>query len=247
MKPILLDLWGFKLFAYPLMMGIAWGMGYYGTLNQLEKRKIPTEGFGKLFLGVFISSWVGAKVFFLINSSAGHVHKYTVNTNFWLGGGFVFYGGFIFGITYILIYCLFFKKFEIKNLYLSLPSFTFAHAIGRVGCFLAGCCYGTQCSLPWAVHLHNQTRHPVQLYEVFSLIVVGFILKKLIEKKEGLWVILNTYVFSYAVIRFVLEYFRGDKVRGTLFFDLSSSQAISLMLIITLLFFNLYRLKSSRA
>lgn len=241
MKPILLDLWGFQLFAYPLMMGIAWGIGYYGTLNQLEKRNLNTKGFGKLFLGVFITAWLGAKLFFLINSSHGHVHEYSINSNFWLGGGFVFYGGLIFGISYVLIYCLLFKKFEIKNLYLSLPSLSFAHGVGRIGCFLAGCCYGNQCKLPWAISLHNQLRHPVQLYEVICLFILGFILNKMIEQKNNLWLTLNTYIASYAVIRFFLEFYRGDKIRGEYLLGLSSSQFISVLILLVLFITNIFR------
>lgn len=220
---------------------MAWGIGYYGTLAQYQKRNLQLDGFRPLFWGVFITAWIGAKLFFLINSSGGHVHSYVENSNFWLGGGFVFYGGLITGLAFIFTYCLVLKKFPINNLYLSLPSFTFAHALGRVGCLLAGCCYGTQCELPWAINLHNQLRHPVQLYESFSLLLLGMVLKTMIGGKHTAWKVVNTYLVGYAIIRFILEYFRGDKIRGTGLFDLSASQTVSIALLVVLIILNVYK------
>jgi phosphatidylglycerol:prolipoprotein diacylglycerol transferase len=208
-------------------MGLAWGVGYYLTQYLFEKNHEETSGLLKLFLGIFVTAWLGAKVFFLFFSSQHKIYQYLYADYFWLGGGFVFYGGLIFGLTFYLLYSLYFKKFNFEKSYLLVPGLIFGHAIGRVGCFLTGCCYGSQCDLPWKVFMDGEYRHPVQLYEAFALFVLGYYSLKWIQKKKSNFEIITKYLLYYSVIRFIVECFRGDEVRGIFWFSLSTSQLIS--------------------
>lgn len=126
------------LYLYPLMMGIAWGVGYL-LINKLNaKFGSPLKKVKIFYLLVFVFSWLGAKLFFVLFSASNS--SIALNTNFWLGGGLVFYGGLIFGLLFVTVYFKY-KKIHQNVLTIFIPSIAFGHGIGRVGCFMAGCCY----------------------------------------------------------------------------------------------------------
>jgi phosphatidylglycerol:prolipoprotein diacylglycerol transferase len=118
-----------------------------------------------------------------------------------------------------------------------LPALPIGHAIGRVGCYLGGCCYGAAWSGPWAVtYLHplapaahpSLPRHPWPLYEAAVLIALAISFARKWELRPGhasAW-----YVLLYAAARFALEPLRGDVVRGIGWAGLSTSQLISILL-----------------
>lgn len=218
-------------------MGLAWGVGYYLTQYLFVKNHKDSAALLKLYLGVFTFAWIGAKVFFLIFSAQHKIYQYLYANYFWLGGGFVFYGGLIFGLIFYLTYSLYFKKFEFKNSYLLIPGLAFGHAIGRIGCFLTGCCYGSVCYLPWAVKMDGEFRHPVQLYEAFALFALAFMTLKWIKNKKTNLYVISRYLLLYSILRFVVEFFRGDEIRGVFWFNLSTSQLISIGIFIAVIIF----------
>lgn len=231
MKPLLLDWGGFKLFAYPLLMGLAWGIAYHLCDYLRLRLKIQIKSFPLLFWGALVCSWIGAKVLFLVVSGGELQATYAQSSSFWLGGGFVFYGGLIFGAIWLLILSLGLKHFSLNDLYFILPTIAIGHAIGRVGCFMAGCCYGTQCNLAWAVRMHGHMLHPVQLYETFLLLLLAIPLWRfaIAQKATLSWL---TYLGGYGVIRIITEEYRGDIVRG-FYGPFSTSQWVSIAMITT--------------
>ncbi len=225
-------------------MGLAWGIGYYLSKFLFEKYKEDSSNLLKLYAGVFVSAWIGAKVFFLIFSSQHKVYQYLYADYFWLGGGFVFYGGLIFGLIFYLIYSVWLKKFKFEKSYLLIPGLIFGHAVGRMGCFLTGCCYGNQCDLPWAVKMDGVFRHPVQLYEAFALFGLGYLSLRWIARQKTNLYIVTQYLIIYSMLRFVLEFFRGDEVRGVFFLSLSTSQFISIGLFVGAMFIKIKNRRS---
>lgn len=140
--------------------------------------------------------------------------------------GFVFYGGLIFGLAGAYAASRLFDFSLSSYAPALLPVLPLAHAFGRVGCFLAGCCYGIPCA--WGVlHPDGVSRFPVQLLEAFLLVLIALALLK--NAKSGRMSTLRLYVLLYAPVRFFLEFLRGDEIRGV--FLLSTSQWISLFLI----------------
>ncbi|MBP9674727.1 MAG: prolipoprotein diacylglyceryl transferase [Bacteriovoracaceae bacterium] len=228
MLPILFSSGDFVIYSYPLFMGIAWGVSYYFTKYLLEKDGKEFQHYNFFFFSNFIFAYLGAKIFFLLFSAGELIPSYATNSLFWLGGGFVFYGGFLFALLFSLFYVFILKKISFSTLVYFIPSLTLAHAIGRVGCFFAGCCYGKFCDLPWAIDGEKDFRHPVQLYEAFLLICLFFYLLRLLYKKASASSLFFTYLLGYSFFRFILEFFRGDFIRGVGFF--STSQYISLSL-----------------
>jgi len=103
-------------------------------------------------------------------------------------------------------------------------------AIGRIGCFLAGCCYGRPTTLFWGVKFprHLSPVHPTQLYEA-ALNFLNFVfLLRLHKKKKFEGQIFAFYLMYYSIIRFVVEYWRGDEYRGFLFIGSSPWTSLSI-------------------
>jgi len=153
----------------------------------------------------------------------------------------VFYGGFALAVVAALFYV---KRHRLplgRVADLTAPALALGQMIGRLGCFAAGCCYGRSCDLPWAVVFHDERAknltgvpldvplHPTQLYHALAdLVVLGVTLlatRRRSRPGQVFWV----YILSYALLRFVVESYRGDVARG-LFFGgrLSTSQLIAL-------------------
>jgi len=118
------------------------------------------------------------------------------------------------------------------------------HAFGRVGCFAAGCCYGRETHLPWAVTFTNPLAnsisdtplhvplHPTQLYEMVLELCNCLFLVWLIRRKKFEGEIIGTYMIIYGIGRFFIEFFRGDEGRGSFIGWMSGTQAIALSLVI---------------
>lgn len=230
MRPILFHIFGEPIFSYPLMMGFGWGVGLNYSMMVWERDGLNKTDLWKIFLGTFLFGWLGAKLFFLIFSAPEMALDYSTEVNFWLGGGFVFYGGFILAATFAFIYTKISTNLDFLSLASLTPGLAIGHALGRVGCLLAGCCYGDHCDLPIAISFRGEDRHPVQLYESLSLVILFFVLRALLKnksKKEAL----IAYLGGYALIRFFLEFFRGDAIRGA-YMNLSTSQWVSIVLFV---------------
>ena len=220
----LFSLGSLQISTYPLIFGILFGLSYIFGKKLNDSRNENVNNYNFYFLGCFLSAWAGAKLLFLMTLNEELLSNAINNKNFRFGGGFVFYGGFIFGLLFTIAYGSY-KKLYLKYFEFTIPVLVLCHAIGRLGCFLAGCCYGTHCDLPWAIDLHGGTRHPVQLYESVALLLLFiFLYRRFLQGKSVIW----EYFFSYAFVRFTLEFFRGDSIRGVYAMGLSTSQLISL-------------------
>ena len=145
MVPIF-NILGHELYSYPLAMGMAWAIAFQITqyLNNIYRK--PIKHLKQYFVLVFLASWIGAKLFFLLtvtkNVSLTRLDV-ALMSQFWLGGGFVFYGGMLSGLGLTFIY-FYFKKIPKEYLNIFIPGLAMGHAIGRLGCFLTGCCYGKE-------------------------------------------------------------------------------------------------------
>ena len=152
-----------------------------------------------------------------------------------LNGGIVFYGGLIGGVLGAFLGVRL-AKCKFANIeYALLPWIPLGHAIGRVGCVMAGCCHGRPYDGPFAIYYPHavsglsptQGYFPVQPLESLMNLVICGILLLLSKKLTRRFDLLMTYLGCYGIARVVLEMFRGDAVRG-IYFSLSLSQWISI-------------------
>lgn len=188
---------------------------------------------------------IGAKLIYIctvipeVVSSFSYVKTHIPETLMYMLGGYVFYGGLIGAILGYWFYCRYFQIDFLKVINIISPVIPLVHAFGRIGCFLGGCCYGIEYHGRFAVHfpenefvteLNNVPRFPVQLLEAGINFILFIILMLYSRKPRKGGQVLGIYLISYAVIRFSLEFLRGDVERGILL-GVSTSQWISLILI----------------
>ena len=154
-------------------------------------------------------------------------------------GGLVFYGGLIGAVLGALLYVLLFKAPISNMMDMGLAGVPLFHAFGRLGCFMAGCCYGVEYHGIFAVTFPENNAGgapagvellPVQLIEACLNLVLWVMLTVVYRRTTRRWFTSGLYLVSYGVIRFVLEFFRGDLIRGSVF-SFSSSQFISFFVV----------------
>ena len=186
-----------------------------------------------LVIGI-ICLLIGSRIMFAIamiptmenGFSLGEFVGYLIN------GGIVFYGGMIGGLAGIAITAKL-RKENLNHMYaFAAPAFPLFHAWARLGCLFGGCCYGIE--WPWGVVMAASpeiVRFPVQFVESMcdALIFIAILIyeHKYPKGIKGIYI----YLFSYAVCRFILEFFRGDQIRG-IWGILSKAQIISVVILI---------------
>lgn len=238
--------------SYGVMLAIAFLIGIYIASKNWEKLgydpefMINTSIYGMLF------TLIGARLFYTIQNhydyfSLAHPSKIINVFKVW-EGGLVFYGGLIGGITGTVIY-VWKKKQPLLNFLDSIaPSIGLGHFFARIGCFLNGCCYGRPTDLPWGIKFpqgSNPARHysghihPTQLYESFSGIILFALLYYMFKNRKFQGQVFFSYLLLYSIIRFTIEFFRGDAIRGV-YGPLSTSQWVGVLLFPISLVFLLY-------
>jgi phosphatidylglycerol:prolipoprotein diacylglycerol transferase len=206
------------------------GMGLICGLLLLDKKleNIFNKNSSKIYI-IFVLSivagWLGAHVFDVLakNQVLGHA-------------GFTFLGGLIFGTVFFIV--LFVRYFNRDNLMTALNvavmPLVLGHAIGRIGCYFSGCCYGK--IIAHSNYLSSVfLRHPTQIYESIFLSML-FVFLTLKEKMRIFIPDVYIYLVSYCSFRFFIEFLRGD-YRGQYANDLSPSQWVSLSIIMGVLLF----------
>ncbi|HIQ99832.1 MAG TPA: prolipoprotein diacylglyceryl transferase [Candidatus Scybalocola faecavium] len=155
----------------------------------------------------------------------------------YLGAGFVFYGGLIGGCIGVIVYARFFKENTVKLAEAFVPAVPLFHVFGRIGCFLAGCCYGILWDGPLGVTFTKSivapngiSLLPIQLIEAGANVITFVILLVFKGKLKKPLQNFGLYLVIYSIERFVFEFFRGDLARGA-FLNVSTSQWISLILL----------------
>ena len=188
----------------------------------------------------FLGAFLGAKLLYIFvsfkNIDWSHMMSISYFNQF-MQGGFVFYGGFIGGITATLIggkvHGIEARQY-IRNSIFLIP---LIHAFGRIGCFMVGCCYGRPYEGFGAVVFPKESYavpgiklFPVQLVEAGLLMIISVAIL-LFQSVKGFYYTIELYLLLYGIARFILEKYRYDEIRGV-FFGLSTSQWISIILII---------------
>jgi len=161
------------------------------------------------------------------------------NFTFLKNGGLVFYGGLLGGVIGAII-ALRWQQLEVRKVERCIvPFLPLGHAIGRIGCLFAGCCHGFEYTGPLAVKnlliSAEKTYFPIQLVEALLNFGIFLFLLWYARKERTDYNILCIYLLFYSVLRFILEFFRGDLIRGS-FLMFSTSQWISVALFLVSIF-----------
>ncbi len=240
MYPILFTIGDAALQTYTIAISLAFFMGLGIWYQQTRPCKISGEKIINLSIFAFLVGLLGARLLFVLTQLPKVIDGSLRIEEIWKGG-VVFYGGALSAIAYLYWALPRAKVSRLAGFNTAAPAIAFAHAVGRIGCFFNGCCFGDICHLPWAVTYTNPLAtarplntplHPSQLYEVLGLIVLGFCLIRANRRKKSQirWQSYQIYLIGYGIMRFFIEFTRADPMRGGLL-NLSTSQWISLGMI----------------
>ncbi len=233
MHPILISLGSFKLYTYGFFIALGFLAGV--TLARTEARRMGAspEKFTDLCFYMLIAAILGSRVFYAATAPRVFLDDPLEFFKIWKGG-LVFYGAFFAALLTLVIYV---KKKAMpfwRTADILAPPLAAGHALGRIGCFFAGCCYGKTCELPWAVTFSHPESlapvgvalHPTQLYSSLNNFIIFAALWSWRKRKTFDGQLFWLYVLMYGITRSVIEAFRGDFRGGTLFDVLTVSQTI---------------------
>lgn len=214
------NLFGIEGFSYIVMifLGVIAAMSIF--FIYLAKNKVEKKSFLDLSIVIVVTVLVGV-IFAILVENTYEAIKASVNgvSPHWTWA-MTFYGGLVFGIpTFMLMYRFYYLKNNppiFKKILVIAPGcVAIGHGIGRIGCFLAGCCYGVHTGTSLDVNFPGIGPHlPTQLIEMTFLFVLGGVLLLLAFKHITNYTAV-IYLFGYSIFRFVIEFFRGDE-RGQL-------------------------------
>lgn len=231
-KNDLLTIGNFTVHGYGLMIAIGVLAAYFIAEYRAGKKGMDKDNVFSLLIWALVSGYIGAKLLFIITILPEVFKDISVLKNVW--EGWVVYGGIIGGVIGIMIMCRVKKVDFWQYIDLTAPSMAIAQGFGRIGCLLAGCCYGMQTDSAFAITFHNSSFAPNNIPLVPTQIISSvldfinaFVLLWLDRKKKCEGQIMALYLIFYSAGRFVLEFFRGDLNRGSVGV-LSTSQFISI-------------------
>lgn len=238
MHPVLFKLGSLTIYSYGFLIavGVVCGVAYLAVRGKKEVG-LTFDQANNLFLLIFIAALVGGKVFLFFENPSSYLEN---PRRLFTGSGFVFYGSFLFAVPTML---WFFRRNKLpvyQMLDIMAIVTCLVHMFGRMGCFMAGCCHGKPTTSWFSVIFTdpacqaeplNTPLYPTQLMEAGFILLVMVLLLFIRQRKQFHGQLFALYLLLYALGRFVLEYFRGDEVRGFVIQDyVSHSQFIALII-----------------
>jgi len=221
---------------YGLMIGLGFIIGIFLAARQAKKEGVNPDRVLDLGVYCLLAAIVGSRALFVLTDLHEFATKPLEAFALWKGG-LVFYGGLLAAVPIGIWYL---KKHRLpvwKTVDIMAPSIALGQAFGRLGCFSAGCCYGAPSNSWFSVIFSDPHSlaplgvplYPTQLTESFGafLIFGALLFLRRYKKFDGqlFWL----YVVFYAVLRFIIEFFRGDAIRGLYFGNaISTSQLIAI-------------------
>lgn len=239
MHSVAFQIGGFTIYWY----GVLAAFGFLAAL-WTSSRRAPREGFSPELI-VDLAPWlivgaiVGARLFYVVT----HWQEFA-REPFWevfalRRSGLVWYGGLI-GASLATIVFTRLKKVALwKVADVMAPSIALGHVFGRFGCLMTGCCFGRETTVPWAIHFPSDhwTKgagvHPTQVYEAVlnALLYAG--LMWLYRRKKFDGQIFAAYLIGYAILRGLVEAFRGDYAHYYLGGHVTAAQLLSVAILAT--------------
>ncbi|MBI2682959.1 MAG: prolipoprotein diacylglyceryl transferase [Acidobacteriales bacterium] len=246
MYPQLFKFGEYFLPTYGVMAALGLILGLIVNVRLAKRDGIDEDKAWNLGVYAILVGVVGAKILYIFSDwKRFSTHPREIFSFEMLQAGGVWYGAFLGGVGMGIAYVLWNRMPLLRTWDAFTPGISLGHGLGRLGCFAAGCCYGRQTDVPWAVVFTNpwsqQTAgtpvgvhlHPTQIYEFLAEMAIFPTLLWLTKRRQFPGQIAGAYAFLYGVVRFIVEFYRGDPERGFVFGGLmSTSQFVSIFLVI---------------
>jgi phosphatidylglycerol---prolipoprotein diacylglyceryl transferase len=243
MFPKIIEIGDFFLPTYGLLVALAFLAGLWIAGRLAKRAGLNPDRVMNLGIYCALAALVGAKLLLVIEDFSYYWNNpgdlFSMAT---LQAGGVFYGGLIAALLTAFLYM---RRHALPGLLTAdvfAPGIALGHSIGRVGCFAAGCCWGSECDRFWAVTFTNPEAHrlvgvplgvplhPTQLYEAFAELAIFFFLYWLFHRPHRSGQIIGLYLILYSSARFAIEFVRAHEPGGVTG-PLSNAQWMALGLI----------------
>lgn len=235
MRPILFQLFGLNVYGYGVMIALGIITAFFLLNKRAKDQGYDDDKIFNMTMLAVLAGVLGGKLLYIVTDFQYIIKDPSLLKD--IGNGFVIYGSIIGGVMAVYIYCKKSNWHVLKVFDLVIPSLALAQGFGRIGCFFAGCCYGSPTCLPIGIEFNNSPfapsgvpLHPTQIYSsIFDFILCLLLLwydKR--EHKEGRT--FSLYLILYSIGRFLVEYLRNDP-RGNVG-ALSTSQFIAIITLV---------------
>ncbi len=251
MFPDLFSIGFLHLKTYGFMMAIGFLVGWQIIVWLCKRTGRNPDPFCNLVMLMMVSGVVGSRIAYVIEHWSAEFAANPMNVIRVDQGGLMFYGGLILSMVVFFTWCYVKKEKVVELADLLSCVIPISHMFGRIGCFFYGCCYGRLSDSPCAVCfprsspawyeqmrdglIKHDAQHalpvlPTQLFEAGCLLVLFCILFYLYRRFWNRFPGLTTgaYMIGYAVIRFFIEYMRGDPRAAVGPFSISQSISLAL-------------------
>jgi len=247
MYPELFHIGNFPVNTYGVLLALAFLAALFIAARLGSRDGLPRERVFDLGLWMLLGGLVGSKLLLMVAEPEYASNPWQLISLDFIRSGGVWYGGFLGGLLTGVVLIRRYRLPFGKVMDAFAPGVALGQAIGREGCFAAGCCWGKPTTLPWGVEFgelaHRITGvpvgvhlHPTQLYESLASALLFLLLYRLHRRKRFTGEVIAAYAVLYGLIRFLIEFVRDDP-RGDIFgltsmTGLSTSQLISILVIV---------------
>jgi len=221
MYPKLISVGSFFIPTYGVLVALGFLSGLFVTMRLARQARLSADVVTNLAVYCAIAGVLGAKLFMFLFDFRYYAQNpgeiFTMGT---LQAAGVFHGGFIAALVVAIFYMRHHKLAALPTMDIFAPGVAIGQAIGRLGCFAAGCCWGRECDLPWGVRFRSDAAapvpldkplHPVQLYESAANFLIFALLYKLASRPHKSGQVIGLYLVLYSTVRFVIEFFRNHE------------------------------------
>lgn len=256
MFPDLITVGPFTLHTYGLFVASGFLVGLLVTLRLGKAEGLSSQQIMDMGFLMILSAVVGSRVLYVVMNLSHYLRHPLEAFKIWQGG-LVFSGGVL---CVILAMAWYTRRHGLSLLQIGdlwAPAAAIGQGIGRIGCFMAGCCYGAPADLPWAVVFTNPgclaplgvSLHPTQIYSALAGFLIFGILLAIRSRKAFAGQVLLWYLILHSTGRLALERFRGDDRGVLLESSMTATQFIALVIllgaVVTLIFLKHRHRKSS--
>jgi phosphatidylglycerol:prolipoprotein diacylglycerol transferase len=265
MFPILFRLGPLTVHTYGFLVALGVALGLWFVYVQAKKQSLEAPRIADAGFYIILVSLIGAKLALFVGNFSYYTSYPGELVSLAQSGG-VFQGGLVFGVIFALFY---FRRHRLptwKVADLAGPALALGHGFGRIGCFMAGCCFGRECQNQLGVVFKSQYAHdltgipigrpiyPVQLFEAGLNFLNFLVLFLILRRRTFDGQVFSFYIMNYSVIRFFTEFFRGDHpekvfiIRGSsAFLSLTLPQLFCILGLVAGLFLHFWLKRKRRA
>jgi len=217
MRPTLFTIGSLPIRSYEVMVAIGFLIALYFAVRRARKKNIPFRFMLDLGLCVLISGFIGARIYYILQHIRSYDSLADIFSRIW-EGGLTYYGGLVLASLVGFIYLRSRRLPIVGMMDIAAPSLALGEGISRIGCFLAGCCFGKPTDLPWGVTFpknsltgiltDSQKVHPTQIYSsiiLFSIFIILIVLQRHTKFSGQLFLI---YLVMYSIYRFFIDFLR---------------------------------------